>query len=151
TILLGILGTLAGLEGLLRAQASAQFGDAGRAFERSALYARDPATGMLHLNPGARSGRISVNAYGFRGPEIAAEAGDKIVQVAFLGPSTTRDPYSGETQNWPYLVSRGIAADMPDCRVEFINGGVPGYGTTAMVKYFDVFVRAHKPVLTFLL
>jgi lysophospholipase L1-like esterase len=151
TILIGILGTLVGLEAVLRAQASAQFGDAQGAFEASALYSRDPATGLLRLNPGARSGTISVNRYGFRGLEIAGQSGGRIVQLAFIGHSTTLDPYSGETENWPYLVSRGVGVDVPDCRVELINGGVPGYGTAAMIRYFDAYVRPHKPVLTFLL
>jgi len=151
TILVGILGTLIGVEGLLRAQASAQFGNPEAAFEFSALYSRDASTGLYRLNPGARSGKISVNGYGFRGPEIAPQTGGKIVQIAFIGHSTTLDPYSGETENWPYLVSRGIGADMPDCRVEFMNGGVPGYATGGMIRYFDAYIRPHKPVLTFLL
>src|SRR5437868_2843048 len=93
TILLGILGTLIALEGFLRAQAAAQFGTTEGDFERSALYVVDPATGLRRLNPGVRSGKISANSQGFRGPEIAAQTGGKIVQIAFIGHSTTLDPY----------------------------------------------------------
>jgi len=151
TILIGTIGILSAVEILLRAQTAAQFGNTEGAFEQSPLYAVDQKTGLRRLNPGARSGKISVNREGFRGPEIAAQSAGNIVQIAFVGHSTTLDPYSGETQNWPFLVSRAIGSDIPDCRVELINGGVPGYGTSSMLRYFDAYVRSHKPVFTFLL
>ena len=150
-ILVGVLGSLAGLETFLRVLEVDQFGEGGGAVEESTLYMVDETTGLRRLRPGARSGSISVNSYGFRGPEVSAESGGKVVQIAFLGHSTTLDLYTGEMENWPHLVAQGVAGDLPDCKVEFMNGGVPGYSTDLMVQYFDTYVRPHKPVLTFLL
>ena len=150
-ILVGVLGSLAGLEVFLRVQEVVQFGQGGGAVDESTLFMLDEKTGLRRLTPNAKSGNISVNSYGFRGPEISAESGGKVVQIAFLGHSTTLDPFAGEMENWPHLVAQGVAGDLPDCKVEFMNGGIPGYSTELMVQYFDAYVRPHKPVLTFLL
>src|SRR4051812_46507593 len=127
-VLLGMVGTLLGAEAYLRFNEIVQFGKNQAVVETSSMFYVDSATGLRRLRPGAKSGQIAVNSFGFRGPEIAPRSEGNVVQIAFLGHSTTFDPYADEKRNWPYLVSKAIAADLPSCTVEFMNGGVPGYG-----------------------
>ena len=150
-IIAGILGTLLSLEAMLRFEDLRKFGAADANVERLPLFYVDKTTNLRRLNPSRKLGGIASNRYGFRGPEIAAKSGGNIVQIAFLGNSTTFDPYSNETQNWPYLVTQKIAADLPRCKLEFINSGVPGAATDRLALIFDTYVKPHNPDLTFLL
>jgi hypothetical protein len=104
--------------------------------ERSKLFFQDAETGLRLPVPGSRHGRIRINNLGFRGPEIALPKPRGTIRLAFLGSSTTYDPYCDEQSNWPILTTSLLREAFPNCAIDFFNAGVPGFSTEHMLKHF---------------
>lgn len=113
-------------EGGIRVRQTLKYGAATTAED---LYTIDPASGLRVPRVGSHySGRITVNSRGFRGPEIAVPKPPDTVRVAFLGASTTWcAEVSSDAQVWPHLVTHQLQAAFPGARIDYVNGGVPGY------------------------
>ena len=79
--------------------------------------------------PGFERGANRHNRAGFRGNEIR-DVSPRTWRVATLGGSTT---YSGGVDDhrdaYPHLLEQTLQAHFPECDVQVINGGVPGYTT----------------------
>jgi hypothetical protein len=104
--------------------------------ERSKRFYRDAETGLRLPVPGSRHGRIRINSRGFRGPEIALPKPQGTIRLAFLGSSTTFDPYCDEQSNWPVLTAAHVRDALTSCPIDFVNAGVPGFSTEHMVQHF---------------
>ena len=113
--------------------------------EKSNAYYIDETTG-LRLNQANRQlGRIRINNFGFRGPDVTLKPADNYIRIAYLGSSTTFDAYSPEGANWPHLVATKLAQSLKYCEVDFINGGKPGFGSRHMAKLFRHYMEPMDP------
>jgi hypothetical protein len=106
----------------------------------------------LRLNvPNRMLGRIRINNLGFRGPDIERTKPDDTVRLAFLGSSSTYDPYSPEGQNWPHLVALKLGRRLEGCKVDFVNGGKPGYDAGSLAKLYQHFIAETDPDLVLIM
>lgn len=93
-----------------------------------------------------RSGRIETNSLGFRGPELRVPKPPGTVRIAFLGASTTWcAEVSGNDKVWPHLVAQDLWQAFPNSDVDYINGGVPGYGAKFSQKNLEHRVAPLQP------
>lgn len=122
-----------------------------KSVEASSAYFIDDRTGLRLNVPNRQLGRIRINNLGFRGPDIEMPKPTDTVRLAFLGSSTTYEPYSPEGQNWPHLVADKLAERLIDCRVDFVNGGKPGYDSTAMTTLFEQYMSVTEPDIVLIL
>jgi lysophospholipase L1-like esterase len=112
-------------EGFVRLRQWAKY---GTATSYDSLYKIDEASGLQTLVPGARVGKITINASGFRGPEIEMPKPPGRVRLAFIGASTTFcAEVSSDAAAWPDLVVERLHGRFPGTRFDYVNGGVPGY------------------------
>lgn len=138
-------GWLAVAEAALRVQQYLAFGGL-KNVEQSEKYHIDPETGLRLPVPGSRQGPIRINQLGFRGPDLAMPKPEEVVRVAFLGSSTTFDPFVksfGDT--WPARAVARLREAYPDCSFDLVNAGVPGMGTKSLSTYFKARVAATDP------
>lgn len=144
------------------AAAFAEFRENGtvRAFGRPiGLYqAKDPAAGRNRMQPGAHlagTKDVAINAWGFRGPEIAAQRPPGSVRVWVAGGSTTFDiGASDNAHTWPAQAEARLRELLPGREVEVINAGIAGEvirGNTEDLRQIgprlrpDVVVLYHGP------
>lgn len=84
------------------------------------------------LVPGRRAsfvGRdVSINAQGFRGPELSKKARNEY-RVLMLGDSCTFGHGVGESETIAAYLQRDLQERMPSRKVVVINAGVPGYSS----------------------
>jgi len=93
--------------------------------EESAKFAIDAVTGLRLPVPGSTHGRIHYNSLGFRGPELQVPKPHGVLRIAYLGSSTTLDPYSSDSESWtavateflpmPFSCSARICRQMSPC------------------------------------
>jgi hypothetical protein len=86
-------GSLLAVEALLRVQQWMSFG-AERNVEAAKQYYIHAETGLRLPVPNSNHGKIVYNSLGFRSPEIPAEKPAQTIRLAFLGSSTTLDPFT---------------------------------------------------------
>jgi len=130
-------------EGIVRVRQWSKFGSAGGF---SSLYFTDERIGLRVLKPDMHIGRISTNAFGFRGPAIAQPKPYDTIRLAFLGASTTYcAEVSGESQVWPALVTDALRLRFPSAKFDFVNGGVPGYTVASSRKNLANRIAALQP------
>ncbi len=137
-------------EPLLRLVQHGQFGTAANV-ETSAQFYRDQQTGLRLPVPNSTQGKIRINSRGFRSPEIPVPKPPGTVRLAFLGSSTTYDPYVDDASTWPYLVMQAIQAAYPTCHVDYINAGVPGFSSPHMLTYYRAYISKLEPDIVVLL
>lgn len=110
------------------------------------MYVVDVATGLRVPRAGTKSGNISINSKGFRGPEIEMPKPAKRVRIAFVGASTT---YCAEVSSDAAVWTQGVAdllqRDFPEVTFDFINAGVPGYSVSSSTKHFNRYVKDFQP------
>ncbi|SRR6266436_1010924 len=109
-------------------------------------YTLDPASGLRIPISGGRFGPISINSSGFRSPEITEDKPVGRLRIAFLGGSTT---YCGEVSSnemtWPHLVWKARHKHWPELDLDYINAGVPGYSTRALLPALEKRVARFEP------
>jgi hypothetical protein len=145
-----IVGGWAAGEALLRLVQRGQFGTAANV-EISVQFYRDQQTGLRLPVPNSMQGKIRINSLGFRSPEIPVPKPPRTVRLAFLGSSTTYDPYVDDASTWPHLVTQAIQAAYPTCRVDYINAGVPGFSSPHILTYYRAYVSKLEPDIVVLL
>lgn len=143
-LLLVVVVVLIGLsEGAIRLRQTLKYGSTVALEE---TYQKDPVTGLRVPKPGLRTGTISINSLGFRGPEVSDPKPEDSVRIAFLGASTT---YCAEASSneatWPHLVAEGLDAAFPGVAVDYLNAGVPGYVVHRSRSNFKHRVRPLRP------
>ena len=115
---------------------------------QQSIYRDDASIGLRVLVPQSRSGRISVNSHGFRGPEIPARKPAGTIRIAFLGASTTFcAEVSSDEAVWPHIVVEQLRQRYPGVDFDYINGGVPGYSVESSLKNFKHLVAKLDPDL----
>lgn len=139
-----------GGEVVLRAIQLSKFG-VETSVEKSERFYVDPATGLRLPKPGTMHGKVRVNSLGFRSPEIDIPKPQGTIRLAFLGSSTTYDPYVSDGKPWPSRVTAALRQALPACRFDFVNAGVPGFTTDQMRTYFKAAVARTDPDLVIIL
>ena len=118
----------------------------GMAWGVEGTFVEDPASGLRIPRPGLDTGAITINSKGFRGPEIDEAKPPGTIRIAFLGGSTT---YCAEVSSnewvWPHLVAEAIQERFPDTRIEYLNGGVPGYGVEHSLRNLNSRIKPYDP------
>jgi len=127
-LLLGLLGLVAALlvlEGAVRLRQLARYGTTVTSYYR---FATDPETGLRIPEPGHTVGPITVNARGFRGPEIEVPKPAGRIRLAFLGASTTFCAEASSLEaTWPAIVVRELRAAWPALDFDYVNGSAGGF------------------------
>jgi lysophospholipase L1-like esterase len=109
-------------------------------------YTLDRASGLRIPIPGGRFGPISINSFGFRSPEITEDKPPDRLRIAFLGGSTTYcAEVSSNEMTWPHLVWKALHERWPGLDLDYINAGVPGYTTRALLPALEKRVARFKP------
>ena len=131
-------------EAALRIVQMAKFGTP-TTVEKSANFAVDAVTGLRLPVPGSTHGRIHYNSLGFRGPELQVPKPHGALRIAYLGSSTTLDPYSSDSESWTAVATEVLRQAVENCEIDYLNAGVAGFATDRMLRYFDGRVRQAEP------
>lgn len=106
----------------------------------------DEATGLRLPKPGYRSGKMTINEDGFRGPLIPHEKPEGTTRIAFVGGSTTLcAEVSGDDKTWPFLAMQALGDAYPDRAFDYVNAGVSGFTVASSLTRFKAQVAALKP------
>ena len=111
-------------------------------------YTLDRMSGSAHPDPRVDAFvRSSIyNSFGFRSPEITVAKPPGHVRIAFLGGSTTYcAEVSSNEMTWPHLVWKALHERWPDLDLDYINAGVPGYTTRALLPALEKRVARFNP------
>ena len=129
-------------EGAVRLRSYVKHGHGSLRIEN--VYQVDPRTGLRTPRPGAQSGGIEINSFGFRGDEIDDPKPQDRVRLAFIGGSTTfcAEVTSNEV-TWPHLVTRSLNSLAP--KFDYINAAVPGYTVQASRERLRIEVAPLDP------
>jgi lysophospholipase L1-like esterase len=123
---------LLGAEAAVRLRQMLKYGSATIA---DGYYMVDSSIKLRVPVPGFSNGRISVNSLGFRGPEITMPKPPGTVRLAFLGASTTWcAEVSGNDFVWSHLVSQSLGRVFPGAHFDYVNGSLPGYSISALLR-----------------
>ncbi|HBZ29472.1 MAG TPA: hypothetical protein DEO56_02590 [Nitrosomonas nitrosa] len=150
TVLALTLGIFLAGEIALRTIQWLKFGQQ-QSMELSNTFYIDETTGLRLNVPNQQLGMVHINNIGFRGPDIIPNKPINTIRLAFLGSSTTYDAYSPEGRNWPHLVAEKLAQHIGGCRIDFVNGGKPGYGYASMMVLFEHFIKPLQPDILMIL
>ena len=141
----------AGGEGAVRVLNYVRFGDLANV-DKSDNFYLDAETGLRLAKPNTVQGGIRINALGFRSPEITVPKPPDTIRLAFVGSSSTFDPYaSSNEKTWPFLTWHRLQQRFPNCRFDYVNAGLPGFPLAAMVTYFESRVAKLDPDVVFVL
>lgn len=89
---------------------------------------------------------VRTNSYGFRGPEIAAQAGHGVVRIAFLGDSVAMGWGVEEQEAFPFRILDALQRE--GRKVDGYNMGVGNFNTTQEVAlYKDVGARLKPDII----
>lgn len=146
-ILMVAFGWVFAGEALLRIQQAWQFGgDAD--VESSDTFHIQPETGLRIPVPNAALGALRFNSLGFRGPEIEVPKPADRLRVAFVGSSSALDPYVREDEKtWAAQAMAALANEFPNCRFDYVNAGVPGFGLESTARHYEANVAKVQPDL----
>lgn len=144
-VLVLAFGWLAAAEAALRVHQYLTFGGM-RSVEKTEKYYIDDETGLRLPVPNSEHGKLSINSMGFRGPEVAMPKPAKRLRIVALGSSTTFDPYvSDYSRTWAARALAALSDHFPRCDFDVVNAGVPGFGTSRLIKYFRHYVSRIDP------
>ncbi len=93
--------------------------------------------------PNARYRQWSLNARGFRGPEIADAPAPGVARVVTVGASETFGLYESPGHEWPRQLEDSLRAR--GCQVEVVNAALPGMALPSMAQLLDRIVRTVHP------
>ena len=122
----------------------------GQLMEKDPLVGWRPRSGFREQrrNPAGKPFTLRVNAMGMRGGEIGdLPSGQRRILV--LGDSFTMATDFSEEETFVGQMSR-ILQESASPRVEIINGGVDGYGTSNELNYYHYYGRAVNPDIVML-
>lgn len=109
-------------------------------------YQTHGPSGLRIPIPNSETGSIRINSLGFRGPEIDDPKPRGRIRLAFLGGSTTfcAEVTSNEV-TWPHLVWKKVTGAYPRFEFDYVNAGVPGYGTGELLTALEQRVKPLRP------
>ena len=135
--------TVAAAEIAIRVRQTLKYGSHARVEE---YYTLDEKSGLRVPIAGLKLGNVEVNSHGFRGPEIKTPKPDGTVRIAFLGASTTWcAEVSSNSKVWAHLVTEGLQQANPAVRLDYVNGGVSGFGVDASLRNLQHRVAPLQP------
>jgi lysophospholipase L1-like esterase len=115
---------------------------------QEAIFEPDPVLGRRHVK-GASAlvsdwykpapNRVSINAFGFRGPNPRTlDKPPGVIRVLAQGGSTTEDIFVDDGQTWPEQLQAKLNARLQTDRIEVINMGTSGFTAQNCVKDFKL-------------
>jgi hypothetical protein len=122
---------------------------------QEAIFEPDPVLGRRHVKNATAlviewstptPNRVSINAFGFRGPNprtLEKPAG--VIRVIVQGGSTTEDVFVDDGRTWPEQLQAKLNARLQTDRVEVINMGTSGYTSTNCVTDLKLHGLQLKP------
>jgi hypothetical protein len=128
---------------------------------QQALFEPDPLLGRRHVKNASAlvrewskptPNRVSINAFGFRGPSPRTQVKPPgVIRVIAQGGSTTEDIYVDDGHTWPEQLQAKLNARLGTDRIEVINMGTSGYTAENCVKDLKANGLALQPdlVLTY--
>jgi lysophospholipase L1-like esterase len=109
-------------------------------------YTVDERIGLRVPIPNLKSGHVTTNSLGFRGPEIQVPKPAGTIRIAFLGASTTWcAEVSSNDMAWPHIATEGLRRAFPGTAFDYVNGGVPGYVVSSSLKNLQYRVAPLQP------
>ncbi len=109
-------------------------------------YMIDPKSKLRIPIPNKTTSRIQINSFGFRSPEITQEKPENTIRIAFLGASTT---YCAEVSSnkmmWSDILTRRLNQTLTNKKIDYINGGVPGYSLDDSLKNLKYRISPFHP------
>ncbi len=116
--------------------------------EKSETFFIDPETDLRIPRPNAAFGKLQFNSLGFRGEELDMPKPPGRIRVAFIGTSSTLDPYvTDDSETWVAQAMSAARDRLPNCRFDFLNAGVPGFSLPQTTTYFEHNVAKTEPDL----
>jgi lysophospholipase L1-like esterase len=104
---------------------------------QEAIFAPDPVLGRRHVKNASAvvlewskttPNRVSINGFGFRGPNPRSlEKPPGVIRVVVQGGSTTEDIFVDDGRTWPEQLQEKLNAALKTDRIEVINMGTSGY------------------------
>jgi lysophospholipase L1-like esterase len=96
----------------------------------------------------APRGRIHVNRFGYRGPDVADAPGPDVIRLACLGGSNTFGWQVADDETYPHYLAEILNRDgIGAGRVEVVNAGIPGYSSFQGVGLLDEVLNRLSPRL----
>jgi len=92
---------------------------------------------------------FTINRWGFRSPEYDPVKPKDVFRIFSFGGSSTFDPYVADEQTWTALLGKKLSKKL-NRKIESINAGRYGYGTSEIVGLFHHRVLRHQPDLIIL-
>jgi len=109
-------------------------------------YTVDERIGLRVPIPNLKSGHVTTNSLGFRGPEIQVPKPAGTIRIAFLGASTTWcAEVSSNEMAWPHIATEGLRRAFPGTAFDYVNGAVPGYVVSSSLKNLQHRVAPLQP------
>lgn len=94
--------------------------------------------------------RVRINRDGFRGGDATRTKPPNVVRIAAVGDSVTFGFAVEESDAYSALVATALSSEFVPARVEWINGGVPGYTSLQGLRSLDRVLAFHPDVVTIL-
>jgi lysophospholipase L1-like esterase len=95
----------------------------------------------LRGRPHGQFKKYKLNAFGFRGPEIAKQKSAGTTRVVVLGASETFGLYESIDHDYPALLRKALAKD----NVEIINAAIAGMSLPTLAEYWERWVKEFEP------
>jgi hypothetical protein len=122
---------------------------------QEALFEPDPVLGRRHVKNASvvvsewckpAPNRVSINSFGFRGPNPRTlEKPPGVIRVICSGGSTTEDIFVDDGRTWPEQLQEKLNARLHTDRIEVINMGTSGYTAANCLKDLELNGLALKP------
>jgi lysophospholipase L1-like esterase len=103
-------------------------------------------TGSVRGRPGGTYKKWKLNAYGFRGPEIAQKPSAGVRRVMLLGASETFGLYESADHEFAAVLQRDLVKKGRD-DIEIVNASIAGLGLPTMTRYWDRWASRFDPAL----
>ncbi len=94
----------------------------------------------------AKGRHITINSFGYRGPEFSLEKPEGVVRIACIGGSTTFDvKVTDDSKTWPAQLGTALKQkpDLPP--IEVINAATPGYALPRTIIDLELRTLDIKP------
>lgn len=149
-LLVGISALLVGAELFSRRWVPTEIQDWG---ERPSL-APDPDLGWrlkpsrtTHLRWESYDYRVTSNALGYPGPDVAEARPPETVRILVTGDAFTSAEGVDTEEAWPRLLEARLASLCPGRRFQVLNFAITGYGPNQYAQVVDRFVPRFRPDL----
>ncbi len=122
--------------------------------EEGVLYRRDPVLEKV-LRPGVKivgsSAALSIDEWGFRGPDFPREKANGVFRIFVLGDSVVFERFAiNNGTTWTARLEKTLNSSQTGKKVEVINAGIPGFKIDSAYCYLKDRVSGFKPDMVIL-